>query len=97
MHNGCCRSTTSCPIRKVSWTSAQRCALGESHGAASVLSLVIASRDPAILEVSGDAVIHAVIHVDAQDTAELAEAMRAVAAFPEKFAQIKSDALARAA
>jgi len=60
-------------------------------------ALVIASRDPAILEVSGDAVIHAVIHVDAQDTAELAEAMRAVAAFPEKFAQIKSDALARAA
>ena len=38
-------------------------------------ALVITSRDPAILEVSGDAAVH----VDAEDTAALVEAMRAVA------------------
>jgi alpha-1,3-rhamnosyl/mannosyltransferase len=56
-------------------------------------ALVIASRDPAILEVSGDAAVH----VDAQDTAALAEAMRVVAAFPENFAAIRAKALVRAA
>jgi glycosyltransferase involved in cell wall biosynthesis len=56
-------------------------------------ALVIASRDPAILEVSGNAAVH----VDAQDTAALAEAMRAVAAFPENFAALRAKALVRAA
>ena len=56
-------------------------------------ALVITSRDPAILEVSGDAVLH----VDAEDAAALAETMREVAAFPEKFAEIRGKALARAA
>ncbi len=56
-------------------------------------ALVIASRDPAILEVSGDAALH----VDAEDTAALVEAMRSVAAFPENFAAIRAKALARAA
>ena len=56
-------------------------------------ALVIASRDPAILEVSGDAAIH----VEAGDTAALAQILRDVAACPERFAGIRSKALARAA
>jgi len=56
-------------------------------------ALVIASRDRAILEVSRDAVIH----VDAEDTVALAEAMRAVAGSPEKFAEIRVKAVARSA
>jgi glycosyltransferase involved in cell wall biosynthesis len=56
-------------------------------------ALVIASRDPAILEVSGDAAIH----VDAEDTAALAEAMRAVATNSDAFGQLRQRALARAA
>jgi len=56
-------------------------------------ALVITSRDPAIVEVSGEAAVH----VDAEDTAALAEAMRAVAAFPENFAAIRAKALVRAA
>ena len=56
-------------------------------------ALVITSRDPAIVEVSGDAALH----VDAEDTAALAEAMRAVAANPDDFAEVRQRALARAA
>jgi len=56
-------------------------------------ALVITSRDPAIVEVSNGAALP----VDAEDTAALAEAMRAVAASPEKFAGMKEKALARAA
>jgi glycosyltransferase involved in cell wall biosynthesis len=56
-------------------------------------ALVITSRDPAILEVSGEAAVH----VDAEDTAALAEAMRAVAANPDSFAEVREKALARAA
>jgi len=56
-------------------------------------ALVIASRDPAILEVTGDAAIHVV----AEDTAAFAEAMRAVAAFPENFAALRARALVRSA
>jgi len=56
-------------------------------------ALVITSRDPAILEVSGDAVVH----VDAEDTAALAEAMRAVATNSDGFDEVRRRALARAA
>jgi glycosyltransferase involved in cell wall biosynthesis len=56
-------------------------------------TLVITSRDPAILEVSGDAAIH----VDAEDTAALVEAMRAVAANSRGFDDFRQRALARAA
>jgi glycosyltransferase involved in cell wall biosynthesis len=56
-------------------------------------ALVITSRDPAILEVSGDAVVH----VDAEDTAALAEAMRAVATNSGGFDEVRPRALARAA
>ena len=56
-------------------------------------ALVITSRDPAILEVSGDAALH----VDAEDTAALAEAMRAVAANSDGFDEVRQRALARAA
>ena len=56
-------------------------------------ALVIASRDLAILEVSGDAAIH----VEAEDTAALVEAMRAVAANSQGFDEVRKKALARAA
>jgi glycosyltransferase involved in cell wall biosynthesis len=56
-------------------------------------ALVIASRDPAILEVSGDAAVH----VDAEDTAGLAEAMRAVATNSDGFDEFRQRAVARAA
>ena len=56
-------------------------------------ALVITSRDPAILEVSADAAIH----VQADDPAALAEAMRAVATNSEGFDDIRKRALARAA
>jgi glycosyltransferase involved in cell wall biosynthesis len=56
-------------------------------------ALVIASRDPAILEVSGDAAVH----VDATDTAALAEAMRAAATNPAGFKEVRQRALTRAA
>jgi len=56
-------------------------------------ALVITSRDPAILEVSGEAAVH----VDAEDPAELAETMRAVASSPENFAAIRAKTLAHAA
>jgi glycosyltransferase involved in cell wall biosynthesis len=56
-------------------------------------ALVITSRDLAILEVSGDAAVH----VDAEDTAALAEAMRAVATNSDGFDDLRQKALARAA
>ena len=56
-------------------------------------ALVITSRDPALLEVSGGAALH----VDAEDTAALAEAMRAVATNSNGFDDLRRGALARAA
>jgi alpha-1,3-rhamnosyl/mannosyltransferase len=56
-------------------------------------ALAITSRDPAIVEVSQGAALH----VDAEDTAALAEAMRSVAAGSERFAELRVKALARAA
>ncbi|MCU1334991.1 MAG: glycosyl transferase, group 1 [Bryobacterales bacterium] len=60
-------------------------------------ALVITSRDPAILEVSGGGSGGAALHVDAEDTAALAETMQAVAADPGRFAEFRTKALARAA
>jgi glycosyltransferase involved in cell wall biosynthesis len=60
-------------------------------------ALVIASRDPAIVEVSGGVNNRVVMHVDALDTAELAEAMRAVAVNSDGFDEIRKRALRRAA
>jgi glycosyltransferase involved in cell wall biosynthesis len=60
-------------------------------------ALVIASRDPAILEVSGGVDNHVAIHVDAEDTAALVEAMRSVAAHSDGFDGVRQRALARAA
>jgi len=60
-------------------------------------ALVIASRDPAIVEVSGGVNNDAALHVDAEDTAALAEAMRAVATNSGGFAEVRQRALARAA
>jgi glycosyltransferase involved in cell wall biosynthesis len=56
-------------------------------------ALVITSRDPAVLEASGDGAVH----VDATDTAALAEAMRAVSANPAGFQEVRQRGLARAA
>jgi glycosyltransferase involved in cell wall biosynthesis len=56
-------------------------------------ALVITSRDPAILEVSADAAVH----VQADDTAALAEAMRAAAANSESLDDIRQRAPERAA
>jgi glycosyltransferase involved in cell wall biosynthesis len=59
--------------------------------------LVITSRDPAILEVTGEATgANAAIHVDAGDTRALADAMRAAARQPERFTALKERALQRA-
>jgi glycosyltransferase involved in cell wall biosynthesis len=55
-------------------------------------ALVITSRDPAIFEVSHGAALH----VDACDASALAEAMRAVAAEPGKFSELRERAIARA-
>jgi len=55
-------------------------------------AVVIASRDPAIMEVSGGAAIH----VEAWDRHALAEAMRAVASDPQKFEPLRKRALVRA-
>jgi glycosyltransferase involved in cell wall biosynthesis len=55
-------------------------------------SLVVASRDPAILEVSGGAAVH----VDARDSRELAQTLAAIAEAPESFAMKREQALARA-
>ena len=60
-------------------------------------ALVITSRDPAILEVSGGVNQSAVLHVDAEDTVALVEAMRAAAANPDRFADVRKRALLRAA
>lgn len=55
-------------------------------------ALVVASRDPAIMEVSGGAAIH----VDAADTRALAEALAAIARAPENFDALRARGLARA-
>jgi glycosyltransferase involved in cell wall biosynthesis len=55
-------------------------------------ALVITSRDPAILEVANGAAVH----VDANHTMELVQAMRAAAAHPEHFAGLRARAIARA-
>jgi glycosyltransferase involved in cell wall biosynthesis len=60
-------------------------------------ALVITSRDPAIVEVSGSGKDVAALHVDAEDTAALAEAMRAVGTNPDGFNDVRKKALARAA
>jgi len=60
-------------------------------------SLVITSRDPAILEVAGGVSGGAAVHVDAEDTAALVEAMRAVATNSDGFGEVRQRALARAA
>jgi len=56
-------------------------------------ALVITSRDPAILEVSAEGAVP----VDAEDTAALAEAMRAVATNSDGFGEVRQRALTRAA
>jgi glycosyltransferase involved in cell wall biosynthesis len=56
-------------------------------------AVVIASRDPAILEVSCDAALH----VDAEDTAALVEAMRAATTNSYGFDDLRKRAVARAA
>ncbi len=60
-------------------------------------ALVIASRDPAILEVSGGVNNCVTLHVDAQNTAELAETMRAAAMHSDRFDEVRRRALRRAA
>jgi len=59
-------------------------------------ALVITSRDPAIVEVSGGVNHRAALHVDAEDTAALAEAMRAVATNSGDFDDVRQRALRRA-
>ena len=54
-------------------------------------ALVVASRDPAILELTAGAAVH----VDARDPRELSHALAAIAAAPEKFADLRDSALAR--
>jgi glycosyltransferase involved in cell wall biosynthesis len=54
-------------------------------------ALVITSRDPAILELSGDAALH----VDAADTPALANALAAACDTPQNFAALRDRALAR--
>ena len=56
-------------------------------------AVVIASRDPAILEVSEGAAMH----VDAGDTKALAEALAAVASAPDRFSELRERALQRSA
>jgi len=53
--------------------------------------VVITSRDPAIQEVCAGAAVH----VEAEDTKALADALTAVASAPEKFAELKEWALRR--
>jgi glycosyltransferase involved in cell wall biosynthesis len=60
-------------------------------------ALVITSRDPAIVEVTGQGNNDGALHVDAEDTAGLAETMRAVAANSDGFHEVRQRALARAA
>jgi len=56
-------------------------------------ALVVASNDPAICEVSGS---DAAIHVDAENTRDLVEALSQIAAAPEKFEPVRDRAIARA-
>jgi glycosyltransferase involved in cell wall biosynthesis len=60
-------------------------------------AVVVTSRDPAIMEVSGGTSTDAAVHVDAMDTRVLAEALAAVARSPESFAALRERAIARAA
>jgi glycosyltransferase involved in cell wall biosynthesis len=55
-------------------------------------ALVVTSRDPAIMEVSGDGAVH----VDAKDGHALTEALLQIAADPEKFECIRARAMERA-
>jgi glycosyltransferase involved in cell wall biosynthesis len=55
-------------------------------------AIVVASRDPAILEVTGEAAVH----VEATDTRALVAALSAIAAAPEKFLDLRERALRRA-
>jgi glycosyltransferase involved in cell wall biosynthesis len=55
-------------------------------------SLAITSRDPAIMEVASGAAVH----VDAEDTKALAEAMMAAAREPAKFQPLRAKAIERA-
>jgi glycosyltransferase involved in cell wall biosynthesis len=57
-------------------------------------AVVVTSRDPAIMEVTGG---NSAIHVDAADSRALAEALAAVARAPETFADLRARAVARAA
>ena len=60
-------------------------------------AIVVASRDPAVLEVSGEAAGRgAAIHVDATDPRALVEALTAIARAPENFEPVRSRALDRA-
>ncbi|MEP7352743.1 MAG: glycosyltransferase family 1 protein [Acidobacteriota bacterium] len=58
-------------------------------------AVVITSRDPAIVEVTGGG--DCAIHVDATDVRQLTEAMCAIAAGPERFEELRARALHRAA
>lgn len=62
-------------------------------------AVVVTSRDPAIMEVTGGAAVHggAALHVDATDMRALAEALAAVARTPENFADVRERAIKRAA
>lgn len=59
-------------------------------------AVVVTSRDPAILELTGGAAVHAAIHVDARETRELANALLAVVTAAENFAGMRELAVARA-
>jgi glycosyltransferase involved in cell wall biosynthesis len=54
-------------------------------------ALVVASRDPAILEVSGDAAVC----IDAEDTGALAHALSEICEAPEKFERLRVQAIER--
>jgi glycosyltransferase involved in cell wall biosynthesis len=61
-------------------------------------AVVVTSRDPAILEVTTEVTGgEAAVHVAAADTRALAEALSAIARAPEKFANLRDRAVARAA
>ncbi len=55
-------------------------------------AVVITSRDPAVMEVSGGAAVH----VDARDARAWAEALTAVLESPERFEELRERAIARA-
>ena len=56
-------------------------------------AVVVTSKDPAIIEVTGG---EAAIHIDASDTRALAEALLAVARAPRNFDSLRTRAIARA-